>query len=134
MTTTLRDAAQAALDTWDEWHLRTDVGSLTRAMNDLRTALAAEQAQEPVACPHGCTTQEEHDAHPAPAQEPDDDSYAHVPLKVVARYTLHPAPAQTPMSEEQADALLKDQWLSNDSTWYSLIRAIERHHGIGGKE
>ena len=39
------------------------------------------------------------------------------------------APAQTPMSEEQADALLKDQWLSNDSTWYSLIRAVEAFHG-----
>ena len=46
MTTSLRDAAQAALDTWDEWHLRTDVGSLTRAMNDLRVALAEpEQAR-----------------------------------------------------------------------------------------
>jgi hypothetical protein len=47
--TTLREAARAALDTWDEWHLPFIAGSLTRAMNDLRVALAAEQAQEPAA-------------------------------------------------------------------------------------
>ena len=48
----------------------------------------------------------------------------------------HPTPAQAPMSEEQIMATASHFFDSPrwPSTAIDLARAVERHHGIGGKE
>ena len=52
-------------------------------------------------------------------------------LKWALPLYLHPAPPQTPMTDEQIEALLKEEWKKPEGGWYDLVRAVERYHGIG---
>jgi hypothetical protein len=141
--TTLREAAQAALDALKDAYKHT--GFRYAAEDELESALAAEQAQEPVRdipCgPIGYATWEEYrKANPA-----SEDWYAavarhseaHIKRLAAENAKLaNPAPAQTPMTDAEALEL----WERNvagptESLIERLIRAVERHHSIlgGGK-
>ena len=118
---TLRKAAQA-IPTWEE---------RCEAFDDMHVVTHADIARMMQA-----EIDDLRNAHPTPAQTPrsvtaEEDAILH---KALLRGTKRlDAPAQTPMTNAEALEL----WERNvagptESLIERLIRATERHHGIGG--
>jgi hypothetical protein len=124
MTTSLRDAARAALNAWAEWPKHTT--PMLHAMLDLEAALAASKTQEPVAW-RLIGNDEEH-AGTTLLKNMKPKEYSHKWWKLEPLYA-HPAPAQTPMTTDQLHAMATDDEIV---TFEEIVRAVERHHGIGG--
>jgi hypothetical protein len=126
--TTLREAAQAALDAFDAEGRRTLsewLKGIRVTMHDLGLALAAtEPTQEPVAW----------------QRIDDEDQFMTLPAPMLSMNQwrplyAHPAPPQTPMTDEQIAALWDTRKAQRSidpmSEIVSFVRAIERHHAIG---
>jgi len=154
MTTTLRDAARAALSILEnEW--TTDGGEFCRycgcAINE------RHQCELVLTCDALSSAL----AHPAPAQTPLMADAAEMLWIVLANvsggdwskqtpewqeacirwrdyyFAARNAPAQTPMSEEELERLaVGDEFLlyCSQDDFNEIARAVECHHGIRGKE
>lgn len=133
--TTLRESAQQALDALHLWHWTKETTGLDAAHDALRYALAdqSEQALEMVKPVAWIFTWYEiaKDRHVRRIidceEKPNIPGYDLIPL-----YT---APLQRkPLTEEQIKPIF-DQWkILYGGYTIDLIRAIERAHGIGGKQ
>jgi hypothetical protein len=130
-TPSLRDAAQDVLNLWCMNATELKINS---AMNALRSALAAEQAQEqtPVAWMHPTQPRNIVKLLGHMSAFEAEQKLVWIPL------FAHPAPAQTPMREEEIVAAwnkaIVDSSLLGVTDVMLFARAVERHHGIGGKE
>jgi hypothetical protein len=126
--TTLREAAQLALDALHLWHWTKETTGLDAAHDALRDALAdqSEQALEMV--------------EPVAWMDRDGEVYKMPEIKNWApphKFLYTSPPQRKPLTDEEIIMLSQSAGVYikvNDDCDLLFARAIERTHGIGGKE